>query len=111
MPQRKAEPPFAEWTDYFELDQQNCRHEPIMNKHKLLKKILASAANVRFGDMVALVEGFGFRVARVSGGHHIFEHPAIPELVNMQNRKGKAKPYQIRQFLELVEQHNLELGE
>lgn len=25
--------------------------------------------------------------------------------------KGKAKPYQIRQFLELVEQHNLELGE
>jgi len=61
--------------------------------------------------MVTLIEAFGFRLARVSGGHHIFSHAGIPELVNMQNRKGKAKPYQIRQFLELVEQHNLELGE
>ena len=82
-----------------------------MNKKKLLKKILAAAGNVRFNDMLALVEAFGFRLARVSGSHHIFHHPGIPELVNLQNRKGKAKPYQIRQFLELVEQHNLELGE
>jgi hypothetical protein len=43
--------------------------------------------------------------------HHIFEHDAVPEIVNFQNYKSKAKPYQIRQFLELVEQHNLELGE
>jgi predicted RNA binding protein YcfA (HicA-like mRNA interferase family) len=82
-----------------------------MNKQKLLKKILSATTNVRFGDMVSLIEAFGFRLARVNGGHHIFDHPGIPELVNIQNRKGKAKPYQIRQFLELVEQHNLELGE
>jgi len=31
--------------------------------------------------------------------------------VNLQNRKGKAKPYQVRQFLELIEQHNLSLEE
>jgi len=30
-------------------------------------------------------------------------------LVNLPNRKGKAKPYQIKQFLELVELDNLEL--
>jgi hypothetical protein len=40
-----------------------------------------------------------------------FEHPNIPEVVNIQNRKGKAKPCQIRQFLELVEQYNLQIGE
>ena len=33
------------------------------------------------------------------------------ELVNLQNKKGKAKPYQVRQFLTLVEQYNLDLGE
>jgi len=33
------------------------------------------------------------------------------QLVNLQNRKGKAKPYQVRQFLEIVEQYNLELGD
>jgi hypothetical protein len=39
----------------------------------------------------------------------IFIHPNIPELVNLQNAKGKAKPYQIRQFLTIVEQYNLSL--
>lgn len=82
-----------------------------MNKRKLLKKALAGSKNIRFGDMVVLVEAFGFRLARVSGSHHIFEHAGVPEIVNLQDRKGKAKPYQIRQFLELVEQYNLELGE
>lgn len=35
----------------------------------------------------------------------------IPELVNLQEVKGEAKPYQIRQFLRLVERHNLHLEE
>ncbi len=82
-----------------------------MNKRKLLKKVLAGSKNIRFGDMVTLLEGFGFQLARVTGSHHIFERPDVPEVVNLQNRKGKAKPYQIRQFLKLVEQYNLELGE
>jgi hypothetical protein len=80
-----------------------------MNKRKLLKKVLAGPTNIRFGDMVALVEAFGFRVARVSGSHHIFERAGVSELVNLQNRKGKAKPYQVKQFLQVVEQHNLRL--
>jgi hypothetical protein len=32
-------------------------------------------------------------------------------LVNLQEVKGEAKPYQIRQFLRLVERHNLRLEE
>jgi predicted RNA binding protein YcfA (HicA-like mRNA interferase family) len=78
---------------------------------KLLKKVLAGSKNIRFGELVTLIEAFGFRLARTSGSHHIFEHPDVPELVNIQNVKGKAKVYQVRQFLELVETHNLELGE
>ena len=35
----------------------------------------------------------------------------VDELLNLQSRMGKAKPYQIKQFLELVELYNLELGE
>ena len=31
----------------------------------------------------------------------------VPELVNLQRMKGKAKPYQIRQFLRLVEEYHL----
>jgi predicted RNA binding protein YcfA (HicA-like mRNA interferase family) len=61
--------------------------------------------------MVGLVEGFGFRLSRTEGSHHIFVHPDIPELVNLQDFKGQAKPYQIRQFLKLVERHSLKLQE
>lgn len=61
--------------------------------------------------MLSLVEAFGFRLVRVNGSYHIFEHPNVPELVNLQNYKGNAKPYQVRQFLSIVEQYNLPFNE
>lgn len=82
-----------------------------MNKRKLLQKVIASSHNVRFVELRALVEAFGFAVIRVGGSHHILEHPDIPELINIQNVRGQAKPYQIRQFLNLIERHNLSLGD
>jgi predicted RNA binding protein YcfA (HicA-like mRNA interferase family) len=82
-----------------------------MNKRKLLKKLLAGSKNIRFGDLVTLVEAFGFHLERINGSHHIFEHPSVPEIVNLQNRQGKAIPYQVKQFLDLIEQQNLQLGD
>lgn len=80
-------------------------------KKKLLAKILTSPNNVHFEDMVSLVEAFGFHLSRINGSHHIFTHPLVPVPVNLQEFKGQAKPYQIRQFLRIVERYNLTLGE
>ena len=81
-----------------------------VKRRKLLQKLARGGLqNVAFNDMVNLVEGFGFRLARTAGSHHVFVHPEIAELVNLQNVKGEAKPYQIRQFLQVVERHNLQL--
>jgi hypothetical protein len=33
----------------------------------------------------------------------------VPELVNLQEVAGEAKPYQIRQFLRIVERYDLRL--
>lgn len=82
-----------------------------MDKRKLLAKVLASSKNVSFHDMIILVEAFGFHLSRINGSHHIFVHPQIPELVNLQEKNGKAKPYQVREFLQLVEEHDLKLGD
>ena len=82
-----------------------------MNERKLLRKVLNAPQNVKFNEMLALVTAFGFVLTRVSGSHHIFIHPDVPELVNLQNANGQAKPYQIRQFFKLVERYNLPLGE
>jgi hypothetical protein len=61
--------------------------------------------------MQRLVEAFGFRLLRVSGSHHIYGRSGIAEQLNLQNVGGKAKPYQIRQFLKLVERYNLSIEE
>ncbi len=82
-----------------------------MKKRKLLQKILSNTQNVRFNEIVGLVEAFGFRLSRISGSHHIFTNPEITEIVNLQNVKGQTKSYQIKQFLRLVEKYNLELSE
>jgi predicted RNA binding protein YcfA (HicA-like mRNA interferase family) len=80
-------------------------------KRKILRKILAGSKNIRFSDMIKVAEGFGFRLSRPEGSHHLFAHPDIPELINLQEVKGQAKPYQIRQFLKIVERHSLILKE
>ena len=82
-----------------------------MKKRKLLQRALNSPKNFRFDDLVTLVEAFGFRLSRTGGSHHVFVHPGISEMLNLQEVKGKAKPYQIGQFLRLVERYNLNLEE
>ena len=67
--------------------------------------------NFRFGEMVTLLEAFGFHLARITGSHHIFTHLDLPELINIQNYKGKTQPYQVRQFVKLVEKYDLDRGE
>ena len=79
-----------------------------MKKSKLLKKLLSGSKNINFSDTVNCAEAFGFRLDRINGSHHIFVHALIPELVNLQNRKGKAVPYQVKQFLQLLERYNLQ---
>jgi predicted RNA binding protein YcfA (HicA-like mRNA interferase family) len=76
---------------------------------KILAKVLAGSKNISFNDFILLVEGFGFRLSRTSGSHHIFIHPLVKELVNLQNVNGQVKPYQIRQFMEVVERYALNL--
>jgi len=56
-----------------------------MRKHKLLNKALNSPRNLRFSEMVTLIEAFGFHLSRVSGSHHIFVHPTVRELINVQD--------------------------
>jgi predicted RNA binding protein YcfA (HicA-like mRNA interferase family) len=80
-------------------------------QRKTLQRILAGSKNVRFADVATLVEAFGFRLPRTDGSHHIFVRADVPELLNLQNVKGKAKPYQIRQFLRIVERYSLRLEE
>ena len=80
-----------------------------MKPRKLLQKILSGSRNIKFTDFIHLVEAFGFHLSRIKGSHHMFVHPDVDELVNIQDVNGEAKPYQIKQFLELVEAYDLRM--
>ena len=82
-----------------------------MNNRKFLAKILLNQKNVKFADFVKLLSSFGFKLDRVNGSHHIFIHSNIDEIINIQNVKGEAKTYQIKQFLKIIELNNLILEE
>jgi uncharacterized protein YbaP (TraB family) len=80
-----------------------------MNKQRLLEKVLAGSRNISFADFTSLVEAFGFQLVRVRGSHHLYGHPGVLEILNLQDVNGQAKPYQMRQFLQLIEKYNLKL--
>jgi len=83
-----------------------------VNRRRLLRRLVEGRLhNVPFRDLVSLAEGFGFRLQRVSGSHHILTHPDIAPMLNLQDVGGETKPYQIRQLLRLVERHALTLEE
>jgi predicted RNA binding protein YcfA (HicA-like mRNA interferase family) len=83
--------------------------ENYMIKRKLLKKLLSGSRNIRFSEAASVAEAFGFKLDRINGSHHIYVRSDVPELVNLQEVKGKAKPYQIRQLLKIIETHNLKM--
>ena len=80
-----------------------------MNKKKLLAKILQGTKNVKFNELETLIKAFGFELARINGSHHIYNRDDIPEIINIQNRKGQVSPYQVKQFLAIIEKYQLTL--
>jgi hypothetical protein len=80
-----------------------------VSKHeKTLLKVLrgSSDANLAFDELCQLLRDFGFD-ERVRGSHHIFTKEGVEEILNLQPRAGKAKPYQVKQVRRLVLEYKL----
>lgn len=81
-----------------------------MKARKVLEKIRSGSRNVRFEEFQYLIEAYGFTLRRTRGSHHHYTHPDVPDRLSIQPGKdGKAKHYQIAQFLALVDEHQLRL--
>ena len=76
--------------------------------NKLLIRILTakSDANIGFEELCSLLNRLGFE-ERIKGDHHIFHRRDIPEIINIQLKSGKAKPYQVKQVRNLVIKYKL----
>lgn len=81
-----------------------------MKLDKIYQKAKTNPYGLRFSEFCKLIEAFGFIYQRQRGSHLIYGHPDVPEFVNIQNDKGRAKSYQVKQFLQLIEKFELRLG-
>ena len=75
----------------------------------ILKQFKRNPANVRFTDLCKICEHY-FGKARQSGSsHRIYKTPWQGDpRVNIQNSKGKAKAYQVKQVLKAIERLEVE---
>ncbi|MBL0026502.1 MAG: type II toxin-antitoxin system HicA family toxin [Saprospiraceae bacterium] len=75
---------------------------------KILLKIIngLSDKNIDFSEFVSLLLKLGFEL-RTKGSHHIFTKEGIDEIINIQTKNGKAKPYQVKQVRELIIKYKL----
>lgn len=77
-------------------------------------KILMSALSgnsdnkIRFKEVCLLLEKLGFEL-RIKGSHHIFFKDGIDDIINIQEKKGIAKPYQIKQIRNIIIQNKLQV--
>ena len=63
-------------------------------------------ANIRFADLCAVLHHLGF-AERIRGDHHIFTREGVEEILNLQPRRGKAKPYQVKQVRDVLTSYGL----
>ncbi|TAK89856.1 MAG: toxin HicA [Burkholderiaceae bacterium] len=67
---------------------------------KILEQMHREPANVRFGDLKKVCEQYFGKPRQDGTSHAIYKTPWSGDpRINIQNAKGKAKPYQVRQVI------------
>ncbi|KPK88940.1 toxin HicA [bacterium SM23_31] len=80
-----------------------------MSKYdKLLIKILqgVSDSNIPFTQLCDLLRQLGFE-ERIRGSHNIFTKEVVEEILNLQPKGNKAKPYQVKQVRNVILKYKL----
>ena len=77
----------------------------------ILEEMKSNPKGIRFSDLKKVCEHY-FGTPRQSGSSHcIFKTPWPGDpRVNIQNQKGKAKPYQVKQVLLAIEKLEMSHG-
>jgi len=71
---------------------------------KVLERMQREPANVRFVELFKVCEAFFGKPRQSGSSHAIFKTPWPGDpRVNIQNDKGRAKVYQVRQVLAAIE--------
>lgn len=71
---------------------------------KIVLQMRQSTRNVNFGDLCKVCEHYFGEARQAGGSHRIYKTPWQGDpRVNIQNDRGKAKSYQVKQVLLAIE--------
>lgn len=71
---------------------------------KLVAQLRQNPQNVRFADLVKVCDHYFGEPRQQGSSHCVYKTPwAGDPRVNIQNKNGKAKPYQVKQILSAIE--------
>lgn len=71
---------------------------------KILRDMRREPNNVRFNDLIKVCEEYFGEPRHTGSSHIIFKTPWVGDpRINVQNAKGKAKAYQVRQVLQAID--------
>jgi predicted RNA binding protein YcfA (HicA-like mRNA interferase family) len=75
---------------------------------KVLDQILRgnADANIAFAQLRRVLQTLGFQ-ERVRGSHHIFTRDGVEEILNLQPKGPKCKPYQVKQVRHVILKYRL----
>ena len=73
---------------------------------KLLETARNNPAGLRFDDFQTLLNRLGWTLDRQESSHQIWYSPKGSRLPIQEGRSGKAKPYQVKQFLTTYQREN-----
>jgi predicted RNA binding protein YcfA (HicA-like mRNA interferase family) len=76
-------------------------------RQKLIEKSRMNPAGIRFREICLLAEHLGFSRRGGKGSHVVYEREGIVEILTFQDRKGMAKPYQVKQLLAVMNKYDL----
>lgn len=80
----------------------------LSRNEKLLKKARDNPKNIRFRELCRLCELIGME-DRTPGSSHVMYKRSIPPVttISIQDVNGMAKPYQVKQLLQFIDEHGL----
>ncbi len=80
----------------------------MVRPNKILEQVLrgTSDANISFEGLRRLLLRLGFG-ERIRGSHHIFTSDVVAEILNLQPKGAKAKPYQVKQVRHVILKYKL----
>ncbi len=71
---------------------------------KILEQMRRETANVQFADLMKVCETYFGKPRQLGTSHAIIKTPWPGDpRINIQNAKGRAKPYQVRQVLQAIQ--------